>query len=436
MSIKAKEIKLVPLSEIKLNPKNRNKHPQDQIDRLVEIINYQGFRRPVTISTLSGFLSCGEGRFIAAKKIGLKEIPAMYQDYESAEQEYADGIADNAIDKWAELDLTSIQNDLSELDALNIDFLGIKNFTLDEPFEAQADEDEVPEHVEPKSKLGDIYQLGNHRLMCGDSTSIDSVEKLMDGVTAELCFTSPPYSDQREYNGEKELSTKHLATFIRSSVNNVKLYAVNLGLSRKENEINQYWDDYIEEAKSCELKFLSWNVWNRQGSGFSVGNATAMFPIEHEFIFVFGERKEVNKIIPNKSAGRVDKHTTNRQADGSTTKAHTKVVSDKRALGTVIHLNMEMDRSFKHPAMFPVAFPETYIEALTSIGDHVFEPFGGSGTTAIACEKTNRKCFMMELDCYYVSVIIERWMKFTGKMAYLIKEDGTQVAWSDLDAKR
>ena len=151
--IQAKEIKMVPLSEIKLNPKNRNKHSADQIERLAEIIKYQGFRRPVTISNRSGLLSCGEGRYLAAKKLKLESIPAMYQDYESSEQEYADGIADNAIDKWAELDLIGINIDLGSLGPdFDIEQLGIKNFVLDaleKRFDPASEENERPHKTCP-----------------------------------------------------------------------------------------------------------------------------------------------------------------------------------------------------------------------------------------------------------------------------------------------
>ncbi len=146
--IEAKEIKLVPLSEIKLNPKNRNIHPPEQIDRLAEIIKYQGFRRPVTISKRSGLLSCGEGRYLAAKQIGMTHIPAMFQDYESEEQEYADGIADNAIDKWAELDKSLILQDTLELGPdFDLKMLGLNDFVLPEDFNSEINEKELDENI-------------------------------------------------------------------------------------------------------------------------------------------------------------------------------------------------------------------------------------------------------------------------------------------------
>ncbi len=135
MDIKAQAIKLVSLSEIKLNPKNRNKHSAEQIARIAEILKYQGFRRPGTISNQTGNLVCGEGRYLAAKKLGLKAMPIMYQDYDSEEQEYADGIADNAVDKWAELDKSLILQDILDLGPdFNLDMLGVKSFVLPEDF--------------------------------------------------------------------------------------------------------------------------------------------------------------------------------------------------------------------------------------------------------------------------------------------------------------
>lgn len=186
IKIQAKEIKLVALKDIKLNPKNRNKHGSDQLEQLKKIIEHQGFRRPCTISNRTGHLVCGEGRFLAATGLGMTHIPVMYQDYESAEQEYADGIADNAIDKQAMLDFEKIHLDLAELGPFDLDLLGIKDFSFDLPQDFEGDPDEILEVVEAIAKLGDIYQLGDHRLMCGDSTDETTVSALMNGEKAEL----------------------------------------------------------------------------------------------------------------------------------------------------------------------------------------------------------------------------------------------------------
>jgi DNA modification methylase len=435
MLIRCSHDAIVSVKDLKPNPLNRNSHPKDQIERLAKVLEYQGWRYPIKVSNRSGLITSGHGRLEAAKLLKWKEVPVSFQDYDSEEQEYADTVSDNSIASWSELDLSGINSDLTDLGPdFDIDLLGIKDFVLEpiEKLEPQCDEDEVPDALpEPKVVKGEVYILGNHRLMCGDSTAITDVERLMDGKKAELCFTSPPYADQREYNGGKELSTEYLATFIRAAYGKARYFAVNLGYSRKDGEVNQYWDDYIKEAKNCGLKLLSWNVWDKGECG-SIGNQSAMFGISHEWIFVFGEKtKDLHRTLENKSAGAKANHTGNRQADGKIKKSKERIVLSHQQLKTVYSCTAQKARDeINHPARFPVEFPEGYIEAMTNFGDSVFEPFGGSGSTLIACEKTDRHCFMMELDPHYCGVILDRWQKFTGKKAQ--REDG--VAWDEIKA--
>jgi hypothetical protein len=131
MKIRSEKIELVPVSELKFNPENRNIHPKEQIDRLALIIQESGFRSPGRISKQSGFVTVGEGRSRAAIQIGATHVPMMYQDYDTPEQEYQDSIADNAIDKWAYLDYSSIHNDLAKYGPFDLNLLGIPNFVAD-----------------------------------------------------------------------------------------------------------------------------------------------------------------------------------------------------------------------------------------------------------------------------------------------------------------
>jgi DNA modification methylase len=366
---------------------------------------------------------------MAARKLKMEEVPTIELSHLTDTQRKALVIADNKLALNADWDTTLLTIELDELlkDGFALDILGFNADELSallepEQVEGLTDEDSVPEvPEEPKTKLGDIYQLGNHRLMCGDSTSIDAVDKLMDGKKAQFCFTSPPYADQREYNGGKQLSTEHLATFIRTASGFCDFFAVNLGLSRKDGEINQYWDDYIIEAKNCGLKLLSWNIWNREGMGGSIGNMTAMFPIEHEWIFVFGnDVKNINRTRDNKHGGESGKSTI-RQKDGETT-PNSWAINKKGKIGTVFTCDFARGKK-EHPAMFPVEFPMGYIESCTSNNDVVYEPFGGAGSTMIACEKVGRQARLMELDPKYCDVIVKRWEEFTGKQAVLLTND-------------
>jgi DNA modification methylase len=418
------------LIEYARNPR-KNDHA---VDRVAAAIREFGFRVPV-VAKSDGTVVDGHLRLKAAKKLGLTEVPVVLADDMTDLQIKAFRLSVNKIAELAEWDDELLAIEFAELADAGFDNL-LTGFTQDEidaltpeqiP-EGLTDEDAVPEvQAEPVSKLGDVWLLGKHRVMCGDSTSIDAVEALMDGGCAELCFTSPPYSDQREYNGGKELSTEHLATFVRASYGFVNYFAVNLGYSRKNGEVNQYWNDYIKEAEDCGLKLLSWNVWDRSGLGGSIGNQTAFFPIWHEWIFIFGEKaKELNRTKKNKSAG--SKSGTNRQADGSLLKG-SGVTAEFGKMGTVTACGVADGKL--HPAMFPVELPEEYINAMTDEGDCVYEPFGGSGTTMIACEKTGREARLMELDPKYVDVIVRRWQEFTGKQA---THEATGATFAEVEA--
>lgn len=297
-------------------------------------------------------------------------------------------------------------------------------FFKDEPVGEIEGEDEIPENVESRAKPAEIYDLDGHRLMVGDSTNPEHVTKLMDGKKAEICFTSPPYVDQRIYNNkELDLTLEKVASFIPASVNHINaFYNIVLGIVRKDKNIITYWDEFIKQGKDSDLKLLSWNIWNK-GFGGSVGMANAMFTIDHEFIFVLGkDRKELNRIVPNKHAGEYANHSGVRNQDGTISKAAPRDIHSHRQLGTVIDCFGEKARNhdFDHPAMFPVKLPETYIEGCTDKGDIIYEPFCGSGTTIIAAEKTHRKCYAMEIDPHYADIIISRWEKFSGKKATLL----------------
>ncbi len=389
------------------------------LDQDTEIVLERLFDEPTRTGTVAeGYIEVDGERF-KYREVDWDEV-----------REKAANIAANK--HGGEFDLPILSEWLLELDQLNynMDLTGFTPTELEavivpvEKLEPQADEDDVPgtSTVQARTKLGDVYELGRHRLRCGDCTNMDDMEALFGEETAELCFTSPPYADQREYNGGKELSTEHLATFIRAAFGKAKYFAVNLGYSRKGGEVNPYWEDYLKEAKACGLRFLSWNVWDKGQAG-SIGNQSAMFAITHEWIFVFGpEPKELNKTHENKWAGEV-KDSGVRQADGTVKNNGKSVVNAFSNMQTVFShfpYKARNEDLGDHPAVFPVGLPESYIEAMTSQRDSVYEPFGGSGTTMIAAEKTGRRCFMMELDPKYCDVIVARWEKYTGKKAVLL----------------
>ena len=194
MNIQCQHTEIKPLHEIVPNPKNPNKHPEKQIDMLCKILDYQGQRLPIVVSRRSGFIVAGHGRLQALQKLGWDKAAVSYQDFENEAQEYAHMIADNKIAELAKHDDSMMIDEIKGLEIEDFELLGLDNFKLpDEPIPANGDEDNVPENVETRSKPGDVWVLGNHRLMCGDSTNIQHVERTLNGITPDIIYTDPPY---------------------------------------------------------------------------------------------------------------------------------------------------------------------------------------------------------------------------------------------------
>lgn len=418
------ETETVTISSLIPDPANVRVHKPKNLDAIKGSLTRFGQQKPIVVDA-KGVVVAGNGTLEAAKALGWDKIAVVRTSLEGPDAT-AFAIADNRTGELAEWDPSGLGAALQSLKDIDFDFSAIgfdekdlANLIPERVQEGLCDEDDVPEVTDTVCKPGDLWLLGNHRLLCGDSTNVQHVERLMGGEKADMVFTSPPYFDQRDYNGGKDLTVENLKQFISSFRASTDLFIVNLGIKRSNGSILRYWDEYITYAEQCDLKLLSWNVWDRSGEGGSIGAMTAQFPIQHEFIFVLGNLIETNRFIPNKSAGRETK-TTIRGADGSLRPSHWKA-HDFGNLGTVLKTDIDKGKSdIKHPAKFPVSLPENYILACTSEMEVIAEPFTGSGSTLIACEKTNRKCRGMEIDPHYCDVIIARWEKFTGKKAALV----------------
>lgn len=413
------------LSDLTPDPHNARAHNPRNIGMIEAALNEVGAARSIVIDE-DGIVLAGNATIAAAAQAGIEKVQVVEADGETIiavrrrdltpEQKTKLALFDNRAAELAEWD-TSV---LAEL-AADMDLSGL--FREEELAELLAgvgepelggggdDFDAAPEDGPTKTALGDLWVIGDkHRLVVGDCTDPAVVERLMGGERAALCFTSPPYSDQREYSKDSDLAPEHLAQFITVSANAVDLYAVNLGMSRKDNEIQTYWDIYIEAARDAGLKLLSWNVWD-QGAVGAVGKITAMFPIEHEFIFIFGERRiGLNLTVPNKTAGTINNHVADRQSNGHVQPKRDILIRDRRALGTVIRCAPQKARNVdtSHSAMFPVELPTMYIEACSGRGDIVYDPFLGSGTSVIAAHRAGRRCFGAEINPRYADICLRR----------------------------
>lgn len=387
---------LINPKKLKNHPKNRNKHGQDQIERLAKLYEYHDIRHPIIVSKLTGFIVAGHGRKLAGIRAGIKEFPVVYQDFDSTESEYAFLQSDNAIALWADLDLAGINEDLQDLGPdFDIDNLGIKNFTLDpsDKDDGLTDEDSVPEKVEAVSKLGDIYLLGEHRLMCGDSTDPLAVKELLDGEEVDMVFTDPPYGMDLDTDYSKMPSTKAQG-------------------NKKYSKIAGDSDDFKPELIQTCLDVFDYC----------------------KEVFLFGADYYA-EILPNKNQGSWvvwDKRVTENfdKMIGSAFELCWSKSKHKREIARFNNtlFSGESDaRNKVHPTQKPIKLVEWFLVKWGKSGDKVVDLFGGSGSTLIACEKTNRKCFMMELDPHYIDVIVTRWEKYTGKEAQLISEIANKV---------
>ena len=364
------KMKLTDLKPAPYNPRVDLKSGDPAYEKLKKGIREFGLVDPIIFNKQTGFVVGGHQRLKVLKDLKYTEVDCVIVDL-PPEKEKALNIALNKIEggwndeKLAallnEIDFTQIESDLTGFDMSEIEALTNASITgevEEDDFDAEAAAEAIKE---PKTRLGDIYKLGRHRLICGDSTDAETVAKLMNGQKAELLFTSPPYSDMREYNGNKNLNVNNLINFISVYFKYTEYQVINLGLQRKNHEIFDYWTPYIEKARQSGYKFLAWNIWNKAMAG-SIGNQSAFFPIFHEWIFVFGKQfKDINRTVERRSEIKENKTRTIRQFDGSTKKTIVKKQEKLTELSSVLECTPEMGSIRKeHPATFPIKFPSEF----------------------------------------------------------------------------
>jgi DNA modification methylase len=353
----------------------------------------------------------------------MKEVPCLRLDYLTEAQKKAYVIADNKLALNAGWDDEMLALELGDLKELDFD-LSLTGFDDDElnkllaeaVNEGLVDEDEVPMPPdEPISKLGDVWQLGSHRVMCADSTSIDAVDKLMEGQKADMVFTDPPYG--MSYGGGRakgdNVSFKNRSGGIKAhgmikgddlegeSLINLVRDAIGTCIASSKQGAAYYicftWRTYSEFEEAIELggaSVANCIVWDKK----SIGLGNANYRPQHEFIFyVKGGAWYGDK-------GQSDVWYMSRGATGE----------------------------YVHPTQKPVELVEKAISNSSKPGDLVLDVFGGSGSTLIACEKTSRHCRLVDLDPKYVDVMVKRWQDYTGKQAIHAESGKTFAEMSDV----
>jgi DNA modification methylase len=394
MKIECAHTELMDVDLLTPNPRNPNKHPENQIKLLAKIMNHQGWRSPVVVSKRSGFIVKGHGRLMAAKLNGWSKAPVDLQDYLNDADEYADMVADNKIAELADTDMLMVNADAMALGPdFDLELLGIPDFEIvpTENLEPGCDEDAVPEKVPAKTKLGDLYLLGEHRLLCGDSSDEHYVKILMNNQKADVVFTDPPYNLQE--NGKSKRTNK----------------------SESKTEEFGKWDVGFDPLKALELI----DLYTQKNSHRFICTSHYLFGKIQDFFLKLGDRTNYLVWVKNNPMPSLSKGTyvqaTELIVHSRKGKTEFKYPVGKN-LPNVVTGNVEKHTE-GHPCQKPVYFIEYFLEPTSGI---VLDLFGGSGSTLIASEKNGRTCYMMELDPHYCDVIVARWEKYTGKKAELI----------------
>ena len=386
------KIELVSIDDLTLDPANARKHDEKNLKAIAESLKQFGQRKPIVV--WGSTVVAGNGTLVAARSLGWTEITvAKIPDDWSSDQVTAYALADNRSAELAVWDEQVLASQLVELQQAEFD-IELLGFELPVDELAEVIEDEIPEQIEPKAKLGDVWKLGRHRLMCGDSTSVTDVDLLTLNEKCDMAFTDPPYGVA--YTGGIQFTGKNTGEAVfnnREMIQNddVDLYEdVIKMLSLKVNGACYIWfsDSNLLSLYSAAKKFGDVHaliLWVKNG-GYSAMNAN--YKQKHEPCLYWKPKNTTLKFI------------------GDTTET------------TIWEINKD-GKNKHHPTQKPV---ELAYKAITNHdAKSVLDLFGGSGSTLIACEQTDRVCFMMELDPKYVDVIITRWEKLTGQTAELIE---------------
>ncbi|HEP1521701.1 TPA: DNA modification methylase [Streptococcus pyogenes] len=376
--------KLSEITPYKNNPRNND----EAVGPVAESIKEFGFKVPIVIDK-NGEIVNGHTRYKAAKKLGLETVPVIVADDLSDEQIKAFRLADNKVGEIAVWDLDLLNEELNDILDLDMSAFGFDVLdNLDDLIEDEKDLDDFTENVpdEPKSKLGDIYQLGSHKLMCGDSTNGADVKKLMNGELADLLLTDPPY------NVAYEGKTKDSLTIKNDSMDN--------------DSFRQFLVNAFSSANEVMKPGAVFYIWHADSEGYNFRGACFDIGWTVRQCLIWNKNSMV--------LGRQDYHWKHEPCLYGWKDGAGHLWASDRKQTTVIDYE-KPQRNGVHPTMKPVGLFDYQIKNNTKGSDIVLDLFGGSGTTLIACESNGRHARLMEYDPKYVDVIIKRWEELTGE---------------------
>ncbi len=397
----ASKIELWDVERLVPYANNPRTHSKEQIAKVAASIARFGFVNPILVDASANVIA-GHGRLQAAKQLDLKQVPVIILDHLTEEEKRAYVIADNQLALEAGWDDDLLRTELGALADLDFDLsvIGFSDKELSEIMEGldgtegNTDDDAVPEApLDPKTKLGDIYILGNHRLLCGDSTMLESVERVLDGALADMVFTDPPYNVDYGNTAKDKMRG-----------NNRTIMNDNLG----EGFEAFLYDACVNMIAVCKgaiyVCMSSSELHTLQKAFVAAGGKWSTFVIWAKNTFTLGRsdyQRQYEPILYGWKQG------TDHFWCGA------------RDQGDVWFVNKAAKNDL-HPTMKPVELVERAVRNSSKSRDIVLDCFGGSGSTLIACEKTGRQARLIELDPKYCDVIVKRWEDFTGQKAELV----------------
>lgn len=395
MEIKQMDIgSIVPYDK---NPRNND----NAVEATANSIKEFGWQQPIVVDK-NNVIIVGHTRLKAAESLGLKQVPVLVAESLSDEQVKAYRLADNKTGELADWNLEMLTDELSGIGDLDMSDFG---FDLSEDEEEAIDDDyevEVPE--EPKSKLGQIYQLGRHRLMVGDSTDPNQVTKLMNGIKADLLLTDPPYNVSLGMGGSVDEARKRHRRTDGLVIMNDKM---------EDDKFREFLVSVYKAAKENMKAGAAFYIWHADSERYNFEGAARDV-----------DWKIRETLIWNKSSitlGRQDYQWKHEPCLYGWNEGGSHAWYSDRKQSTVLNFD-KPNASKLHPTTKPVPLFDYQVKNSSKPGDAVLDLFGGSGTTMIACEQNDRDAYLMELDPKYADVIIDRWEEFTGKKAELVSE--------------
>ncbi|MCQ4162157.1 site-specific DNA-methyltransferase [Roseomonas sp. GC11] len=455
----AATILLRPAAELRAHPGNARRHAPAQIAQIQASMRAFGFTNPLLVDE-AGVLIAGHGRLEAALALGLETVPTIVLRHLSPAQKEALRLADNRIAENASWDQALLREALAVVQGapeLDLAALGFSAAELDDILAAAGEavsDGDAPEALsapavqegaaeedpadatpdpprQPVTRPGDLWLLGEHRLLCGDSTDAAAVARVLGEDRAALLFTSPPYGNQRDYTtggvGDWEALMRGVFDAAAGAMRPDGQVLVNLGLIHREGEWQPYWQGWLDWMRGQGWRRFGLYAWD-QGPGLP-GDWNGRLAPAFELVFHFNRQpRQPNKIVPCKWAGTPNKGSGLRAADGAV-KAYTHIglpVQEMRIPDSVLRITRHKGRGIEteHPAVFPVALPEFLMRAYTDEGEAVFEPFAGSGTTLLAGQRTGRLVRAIELAPAYVDLAIARWRLLHPDLPVTLAEDG------------